>query len=130
MNKNNSNKKKPKNEQSVLAEAIVKYLKKKRGKSYTSKELARSLNIHKQNYHLYRQALQEMLKAGKIIRLKDKIESAEPGDYKLKVRIRKDDQKTTKEITEDITVIKEEKQDAASISEEEHDVPEKKQGYP
>ncbi|OPX32276.1 hypothetical protein B1H10_07740 [candidate division KSB1 bacterium 4484_188] len=70
MKKQNHGKNRTKDEQSVLFEAILNYLKKRKSKSYTSKELARAINIHKTNYHLYRQALQEALKAGKIIRLK------------------------------------------------------------
>ena len=44
----------------------------------------------------------------KIVELKNKIQEASPGDYKLKIKIRKDNQKTTKDITETIEVIKNE----------------------
>ncbi len=39
-----------------------------------------------------------------IVDLKNKVETVDPGAYKLKIKIKKDDQKTSKEITSDINV--------------------------
>jgi len=44
--------------------------------------------------------------SSKIIALNNLIEDAEPGDYKLKIKMKRDDYKTEKEITETIEVIK------------------------
>ncbi len=64
-NKNNSSE-----EKSRIAKEIVAFLKRKRGKAYTVRDISRALGIHKDNYHLYSEALKELTKQGKISRLK------------------------------------------------------------
>ncbi len=69
--KKNTNKRNVlKNKQNPYLEKILNFLQKKRGKSYTTKEISRSLNVSKSTYYLYREALQELLKSGKIVRIK------------------------------------------------------------
>jgi len=48
-----------------------------------------------------------LVKAGesKEFELSNKVEEAEEGDYKIKIKVKRDDQKTTKEITEDIKLL-------------------------
>jgi ribonuclease R len=53
-------------------QAILAYLQERKGKSCTIKEISRTLKIHKSNYHLYRQAIESLIKQGKVIRLKGK----------------------------------------------------------
>ena len=48
---------------------IWDFLKKKRGKSYTIREVSRALGVKKPTYHLFREAMNELMKSGKIIRL-------------------------------------------------------------
>ncbi|GAB4369481.1 MAG: ribonuclease R [Calditrichia bacterium] len=55
-----------------MADQILNFLKRKRGKSYTMKELSRALNIHKNTYHIFRSELGRLVKQGKIIRLKQR----------------------------------------------------------
>ena len=70
-------------------------------------------------------------KESEIIKLSNIVPEAEPGSYKLKVRIRKDDQKTFKEITEVVEIIgndaEEEKCIVQGVVEEAGHVDEKKE---
>jgi len=47
----------------------------------------------------------------KIVELKNRVKDAEPGDYNFKVKLRKNNQKTTHEITEPITLLNQPKQE-------------------
>ncbi len=67
--KQNKNKRKVKNQ---LADEILNLMKSKRDKNFTRKEISHALNIKKPNYHLFRQALQDLKNGGKIIRLKNR----------------------------------------------------------
>ncbi len=69
--KKNSSGNKKKNEKQQIADALVAELKKKRGKNFTRKELSHTLSIHKGNYHLFREALKQLTRDGRIIRLKN-----------------------------------------------------------
>ncbi|MBW2965512.1 lamin tail domain-containing protein [Candidatus Woesearchaeota archaeon] len=52
------------------------------------------------------------------VKLENTVPEAEPGDYKLKVKIRKDNQKTTKDITESIEIIEKEIEESYEIEED------------
>ena len=49
---------------------ILAFLKRRRGKPVTRKELSHALHVEKSNYHLFREALQQLVKEGRVIRLK------------------------------------------------------------
>jgi ribonuclease R len=61
-------KKKPKN----LSEAILHFLKSRGAKNHRMKEISHGLHITKSNYHLFQEALLNLEKQGKIIKLKNK----------------------------------------------------------
>ncbi|RMF59778.1 MAG: ribonuclease R, partial [Calditrichaeota bacterium] len=49
---------------------ILEFLKKKKGKAYKRKEISRALGVHKADYHLYREAITQLLRKGKIVKVK------------------------------------------------------------
>ncbi len=53
-----------------FVESILKFLRKHKGRSYTTKEISHALKVHKDRYHLFREALQELKRQGKIVKLK------------------------------------------------------------
>ncbi|NOX37987.1 MAG: ribonuclease R [Calditrichaeota bacterium] len=65
-----SKKDKHQKEKIALENKILAFLKKKKGNAYKRKEISRAIGIHKENYHLFREALQTLLKSGKVVRLK------------------------------------------------------------
>ncbi len=66
MNKKDKNRK----GKSSLEHQILTFLKKKKGNAYKRKEISRALGIHKEDYPLFREALQALLHSGKVVRLK------------------------------------------------------------
>ena len=64
----NKKKKKPLN----LNESILHYMRSRGAKSHKMKEISHALHIHKNNYHLFQDALLALEKEGKIIKLKNK----------------------------------------------------------
>ncbi len=54
--------------QNVYEKRILEFLKRKRGKSYKRQELSRALGVHKSDYFLFREAINALLKKGKIAR--------------------------------------------------------------
>ncbi|RMI03753.1 MAG: ribonuclease R [Calditrichaeota bacterium] len=63
-------KKKANKTRNPFYQKITDFLHKKRGKSYKSRELSRVLQVKKSDYHLFREALQELVRSGKIAKLK------------------------------------------------------------
>jgi ribonuclease R len=63
--------KKNKKEQNPIKEKIVDFLHQKPGKAYKKKEISRALDVHQSSYHLYREALTELVRSGKVMRVKD-----------------------------------------------------------
>jgi ribonuclease R len=63
---------KKKTEKNELAEAILNFLKSRKGKSLKLKEISHSLHIRKNRYYIFRDALQSLIKQGKIVRLKNR----------------------------------------------------------
>ncbi len=74
-----------------------------------------------------------LVKAGetKEFELENKVTSAEPGDYKLKIRVKRDDQKTEKEVTQAIKVFQEKGEEEIEEKEEKIELMEedKEEGY-
>lgn len=70
MKKNNKEKSEKGRKANPVPEQILKFLQRKRGKSYTMKEIFHALNVNKSNRHLYVKALQMLVRTGKITRLK------------------------------------------------------------
>ena len=68
--KNNQDKSKNEKKSNRIPDQILKFLQRKRGKSYTAKEIFHALNVGKSNRHLYVKALQMLVRTGKITRLK------------------------------------------------------------
>ena len=64
----NKKKKKPLN----LNETILHYMRSRGAKNHRMKEISHALHINKSNYHLFQDALLELEKQGKIIKLKNK----------------------------------------------------------
>ena len=50
--------------------AIVNFLQKKKGKSFSRKEISKALGVQKSNYQLYRDALKDLSRSQRIIRVK------------------------------------------------------------
>ncbi len=63
-------KKKRSNKTNPYVSKVQEFLKKKKGKSYKRKEISRSLQVSKSDYHLFREAVEQLLREGKIMRLK------------------------------------------------------------
>ena len=57
-------------QRNALEKQIFEFLKKKRGKSYKRKEISRSLNVDKSTYYLFREAMDNLVRSGKVARLK------------------------------------------------------------
>ncbi len=69
--KNNRKQKRQKAEASnPMAGLILEFMQKKRGKSYTRKEISHNLNIHKGNFHQFEESLQSLVNDGRIVKLK------------------------------------------------------------
>ncbi len=62
--------KKSKKAENPFYQSILNFLKKKKGKSYKKREISRILGVKKSDYHLYRDALNELARSGKVARLK------------------------------------------------------------
>lgn len=54
-----------------ISGAILNFLQKRKGKSFKSKEISHALHVHKNTYHLFSDAVKELQKRGKIVRLKN-----------------------------------------------------------
>lgn len=63
-------KKKNKKQRNPFEIKILEFLKRKRGKSYQRKEISRALNVNKSDYYLFREAVENLVRSGKIARLK------------------------------------------------------------
>ncbi len=68
--KNKKSKKKPTESEVNFHQAIVRLLKQHRGKVLTLKEMSHALHVDRSRYHLFRDALQELVKQGRVVRLK------------------------------------------------------------
>lgn len=55
-----------------FSETILDLLHRRPGKSFKSRDISRALKISKQDYHLFREALQSLIKQRKIVRLRNK----------------------------------------------------------
>ncbi len=62
--------KKSNREKNPYLKRIVKFLKNNPRKTYKKKEISRALEVHKDEYYLYRKALGALVDAGKVARLK------------------------------------------------------------
>ena len=66
-----SHKKRKKTPQLNFAESITDFLQKRKGKSFTRKEISHAVGVRKENYHLFREALKNLSRTKKIIRIKE-----------------------------------------------------------
>lgn len=55
-----------------FSETILDLLHRRSGKSFKSRDISRALKVSKQDYHLFREALQSLIKQRKIVRLRNK----------------------------------------------------------
>jgi len=55
-----------------FSEIILDLLHRRPGKSFKSRDISRALKVSKQDYHLFREALQSLIKQRKIVRLRNK----------------------------------------------------------
>jgi ribonuclease R len=62
--------KKQKNTNLNLAEIITDFLRKRKGKAFTRKEISHAVGVRKENYYLFREALKSLSRTNKIIRVK------------------------------------------------------------
>lgn len=62
--------KKNKKEKNPFTQQITDFLHKKVGKAYKKKEISRALNVNQTNYELFRDALTELARSGKVTRVK------------------------------------------------------------
>jgi len=69
---NKKKRKKQKNNPSDLQESILQFMRGRRTKSLKMTEISHALHIHKNNFHLFQEALFALEKQGKIIKLKNK----------------------------------------------------------
>ncbi len=65
-----NNKNSDKKNRNPFEKRILDFLKRKKGRSYKSKELSRALDVHKSEYHQFREALTGLARTGKIARAK------------------------------------------------------------
>ena len=67
-----------------LNESILHYMRSRGAKSHKMKEISHALHIHKNNYHLFQDALLALEKEGKIIKLKNKKYALPTSSQKIK----------------------------------------------
>lgn len=63
-------KKRSKKESNPFKKEIIDFLHRKTGRAYKKKEISRALNVKQNTYHLYRDALTELVRSGKVMRVK------------------------------------------------------------
>jgi len=59
-----------KEQKKEIKKKIQKFLKSKSGKDYKKRDISKALGIGKSDYHIFRDALQELVRSGKIVRTK------------------------------------------------------------
>ena len=63
-------KEKKKNENHHYQHKIIDFLKNKKGRSYKRKEISRALDVSQSDYYLFREAMNELSRSGKVMKIK------------------------------------------------------------